>query len=117
MIFRALCGRANNVLLVKLIVRCVRQVASHLVIKNKLEGIFRGLSGKRGGASVIGWEWRRSETMQRAVCCSNGSTGGDDQKTAFPWGHGVPVCEWGETLLCFVESFVVLFEGCNVCGV
>jgi hypothetical protein len=52
--------------------------------------------------------------MQRPVCCSNGSTGGGDQKTAFPWGHGDPVCEWKEALLCFVESFVPLCEGCTV---
>jgi hypothetical protein len=32
--------RANNVLLVKLIVLWVRQVASHLVIKSKLGGFF-----------------------------------------------------------------------------
>jgi hypothetical protein len=43
--------------------------------------------------------------QQRAVCCSNGSTGGADQKTTFPCGHGVPVCEWEEALVCFVESF------------
>ena len=48
----------------------------------------------------------RSKTIQRAVCCSNGSTGGGDQKTVFPWGHGVSVCEWEQALMCFVESFI-----------
>jgi hypothetical protein len=32
--------RVNNVVLVKLIVQQVRQVASHLVIKNELNGFF-----------------------------------------------------------------------------
>jgi len=81
------------VFLVKLIVRWVRQIASHHVIKNELNGFFRGLSGKRGEASVIGWEAVKNNA-ERPVCCSNGSTGGVDQKTDFPWGHGDPVREW-----------------------